>query len=31
MIEVLRQDIEWLEANRNPEDAVNTDREPPIL
>lgn len=31
MIGVLRQDIEWLEANRNPEDAVNTDREPPIL
>ncbi|MCA2370358.1 winged helix-turn-helix domain-containing protein [Agrobacterium genomosp. 3 str. CIP 111-78] len=31
MIEVLRQDIEWLEANRNPEDAVNTDRVPPIL
>ncbi|MCA2375971.1 winged helix-turn-helix domain-containing protein [Agrobacterium sp. 22-211-1] len=31
MVEVLRQDIEWLEANRNPEDAVNTDREPPIL
>lgn len=31
MIEVLRQDIEWLEANRNLEDAVNTDREPPIL
>ncbi|MCZ7470974.1 winged helix-turn-helix domain-containing protein [Agrobacterium sp. O3.4] len=31
MTEVLRQDIEWLEANRNPDDAVNRDREPPIL
>ncbi|MCZ7465154.1 winged helix-turn-helix domain-containing protein [Rhizobium rhizogenes] len=31
MTEVLRQDIEWLEANRNPEGAVNRDREPPIL
>ncbi|TRA98848.1 MULTISPECIES: winged helix-turn-helix domain-containing protein [Rhizobium/Agrobacterium group] len=31
MTEVLRQDIEWLEANRNPEDVVNRDREPPIL
>lgn len=31
MNEVLRQDIDWLEANRNPQAAVNTDREPPIL
>ncbi|MCZ7481665.1 winged helix-turn-helix domain-containing protein [Rhizobium rhizogenes] len=31
MTEVLRQDIEWLEANRNLDDAVNRDREPPIL
>ncbi|TRB04721.1 LysR family transcriptional regulator [Agrobacterium tumefaciens] len=31
MNEVLRQDIDWLETNRNPEGAVNRDREPPIL
>ncbi len=31
MNDVLRQDIDWLEANRNPQAAVNTDREPPIL
>ncbi|KAA3500110.1 MULTISPECIES: winged helix-turn-helix domain-containing protein [Rhizobium/Agrobacterium group] len=31
MNEVLRQDIDWLEANRNPQAAVNTDREPRIL
>lgn len=31
MNEVLRQDIDWLETNRNPDDAVNRDREPPIL
>lgn len=31
MNEVLRQDIDWLEANRNPQAAVNTDRELPTL
>ncbi|MFK3779017.1 winged helix-turn-helix domain-containing protein [Agrobacterium sp. NPDC089420] len=31
MNEALRQDMDWLEANRNPADAVNTDREPPTL
>lgn len=31
MNEALRADIDWLEANRNPEDALNRDREPPTL
>lgn len=29
--EALRADIDWLEANRNPDAVVNTDREPPTL
>ncbi|QCL74056.1 MULTISPECIES: winged helix-turn-helix domain-containing protein [Agrobacterium] len=31
MNEALRGDIDWLEANRNPDDALNRDREPPTL
>ncbi|KJF68253.1 winged helix-turn-helix domain-containing protein [Rhizobium nepotum] len=31
MNEALRQDIDWLEANRNPDAAFNRDREPPTL
>lgn len=32
MNEALRKDIDWLEANRNPDAAIiNTDREPPTL
>lgn len=31
MNEALRADIDWLEANRNPDAALNTDREPPTL
>ncbi|SCY30695.1 winged helix-turn-helix domain-containing protein [Rhizobium sp. NFACC06-2] len=31
MNEALRADIEWLEANRNPDAALNRDREPPTL
>ncbi|CDN93011.1 winged helix-turn-helix domain-containing protein [Agrobacterium tumefaciens] len=31
MNEALRPDIDWLEANRNPDAAFNTDREPPTL
>ncbi|MES5046325.1 winged helix-turn-helix domain-containing protein [Rhizobium nepotum] len=31
MNEALRQDIDWLEANRNPDGAFNRDREPPTL
>ncbi|TQN58746.1 LysR family transcriptional regulator [Agrobacterium tumefaciens] len=31
MNEALRPDIDWLEANRNPDAASNTDREPPTL
>ncbi len=32
MDEALRKDIDWLEANRNPDAAItNTDREPPTL
>ncbi|CUX32534.1 LysR family transcriptional regulator [Rhizobium oryzihabitans] len=31
MNDALRADIDWLEANRNPDAALNTDREPPTL
>ncbi|MBB4403198.1 MULTISPECIES: winged helix-turn-helix domain-containing protein [Rhizobium/Agrobacterium group] len=31
MNEALRADIDWLEANRNPDAALNKDREPPTL
>lgn len=33
MNDALRADLDWLEANRNPEagDAINRDQEPPIL
>ena len=31
MNEALRADIDWLEANRNPDAALNRDREPPTL
>ncbi|MDH7802882.1 MULTISPECIES: winged helix-turn-helix domain-containing protein [unclassified Rhizobium] len=31
MNEALCKDIDWLEANRNPDAAFNTDREPPTL
>ncbi|MBS0259113.1 MAG: winged helix-turn-helix domain-containing protein [Proteobacteria bacterium] len=31
MNEALRADIDWLETNRNPDAALNRDREPPTL
>ena len=31
MNDALRADIDWLEANRNPDAALNTDRVPPTL
>ncbi|MCW0982104.1 winged helix-turn-helix domain-containing protein [Agrobacterium sp. BT-220-3] len=31
MNDALRADIDWLEANRNPDAALNKDREPPTL
>lgn len=31
MNETLRADIDWLETNRNPDAALNRDREPPTL